>query len=1216
MRRHGVVRYLTSVLPVPQLDYSADAIFGCDGTESFGKVFAMEILATHMRAPGTRVDIEEELDIICPSWIAEKFLGQLLPRALPRYGVGCLVDFPSPVEACAWLEDMETHPRIVVREIEAYVQDLPDSWRFSERLHRDILRRYFNFAKEFECVKLECSTKPQIQYVIEPGPYAIPLSRDEGWDSLLQTLLDDAVSNLENAEAVHQNGVKTFELKTLDQDSLWEQHSGQSRHRELEEYTKTIDIQNLVGRVHGSRVEEPVTKLLDFDPADFLLEKLHIREDVVQHKLRSARSALNVVGGLSLLDENSVSTDVSIGTKHAMMDYTTMIMFELPEVLEDEHLDSILTLKIGTYVRTLMKPNPVELEDLESREIASQDFEKLVVLPELNLETSRFHFLRVPSFVSEQQIRIPEDVFMVIFRAKALPSSTSASDWVYLDWHLSQVGHCNNYGCFHLQRRMLENELHVTVQRDISLAQRMPDHLLLLSLADGSLPDHHAETQCGNNTKEVYSAAYIHASVSNPVLNFSSSVYKVAKAADKNLPDQSLLTDDPRNNFPLARDQVPLAVSGSTSMDSVLSLVKQARQGDTESMQASVNEIYQEGYQGIDNTRNQSHDQTPEVYQVFDSASIAVKNPTPNPPSSSDIDATWSRNLQFSNHVEQELQVPVYTPACHFKELPQMGIKPAPPLQPAYEELRLQQSELDNILQLSGGQGQGPHLIVVANILQPSGSIFLQRRSSYQKILGLENEDLQVVEREMKLPVDLILNPSTCLTVYTKDKLLQCAKSRSPDSEEFLSCVMDMIVDCHMKALSFSFQKWFMIFEELGSNSTIIRILNKLYICSAAFQMRVQGFISPNPIATDSLVLRCIKKTWKISKRPFDSPMAEDMTEGEIYLATFPSLNPLSSHAILCLNVTVAKFISWSNEEQNCALQDFNVRAESLNLLTAQVLYGKLVTSGQRETFSECPWPAASEIVAPEVERHVQAGFTHFPPASEITGCELEDPDGVPPREAHSDLYPPSCPDPILPYDSGEQGISTWNGACRSNDDDEPATFAHHANDRSQQPDCLEETYGCYNPVNVTGILQQWIRKRKGGDRGVNHSGVESKSYYDSLQVPNNESYRERPCVNRFSSSVECTNNTVHPTYKHEAKSELWWASLPKTSGKRPISALEQYRHQRGLSLALQSHKKKLKPAVPSNRSQDHGPSSQLDHSLKISRQSCYKFNAPFGRTI
>lgn len=438
----------------------------------------------------------------------------------------------------------------------------------------------------------------QVQYAIEPGPYAIPLARDgscKNRTSVLQTLLDDASSKLKNAVSVCQNFVKVFELKPSDQDLQLEQYSGQIRHRELEEYTKTIDIQNLVGRVGESEVEESTTKLLDFDPADFLLDKLHIRGNSVQHKLQPASSASSVVGGLSLLNENSVAADIS--NKHAAMNYTMKVMFELPEVLEDRYLDSAFTLKLGTYISTLMKPNPVELEDLDSREVPFQDFEKLVVFPELTLETSRFHFLQVPSFISEHQARIAEDVFKAVFRAKALPSSTSASDWVYLDWHLSQVGHCNNHGCFHLHRRVMEDELRVALQRDAILGKRMPDHLLLLSLAEDSLPWHHTETKCSNK-EEVYPAAYLNASVSTSLLNFSSFLYTAAKAVDKNLSDQSVLTHELRNNLPSVRDQVSLAGSVPTCMDSVLSLMKQARQGelsrDANSMHVLLNESYQE----------------------------------------------------------------------------------------------------------------------------------------------------------------------------------------------------------------------------------------------------------------------------------------------------------------------------------------------------------------------------------------------------------------------------------------------------------------------------------------------------------------------------------------------------------------------------------------------------------------------------------------------
>lgn len=157
---HGVVRYFKSLLPVPRFDYSADELFGFDGSKTYGRVLALEILDDYVRAFETRVDVDEDIDIICPSRVAEQFIGQLLPRALPTCGVNGSTDLHSLVNACTWLEDVGRNSPIVVKEIEAYVQDLPDAWRFGKGLYADIL---LNFAKELECLKLESSTKPQVR---------------------------------------------------------------------------------------------------------------------------------------------------------------------------------------------------------------------------------------------------------------------------------------------------------------------------------------------------------------------------------------------------------------------------------------------------------------------------------------------------------------------------------------------------------------------------------------------------------------------------------------------------------------------------------------------------------------------------------------------------------------------------------------------------------------------------------------------------------------------------------------------------------------------------------------------------------------------------------------------------------------------------------------------------------------------------------------------
>lgn len=155
--------------------------------------------------------------------------------------------------------------------------------------------------------------------------------------------------------------------------------------------------------------------------------------------------------------------------------------------------------------------------------------------------------------------------------------------------------------------------------------------------------------------------------------------------------------------------------------------------------------------------------------------------------------------------------------------------------------------------------------------------------------------------------------------------------------------------------------------------------------------MRVQSFVSGDPACTDDLVLKCIKSVWGMAKRPFDSPMAEHLTEGEVFLQQFPSLNPLSSHAILCLSVQLATFMSWSIEEQVSGVDGFDVPTESLRLFHSQWNYMESERAADAGDCNDNPWPSSSAIMTDheEVDRHDTNGFLYFPPASELIG-ELE----------------------------------------------------------------------------------------------------------------------------------------------------------------------------------------------------------------------------------
>lgn len=105
-----------------------------------------------------------------------------------------------------------------------------------------------------------------------------------------------------------------------------------------------------------------------------------------------------------------------------------------------------------------------------------------------------------------------------------------------------------------------------------------------------------------------------------------------------------------------------------------------------------------------------------------------------------------------------------------------------------------------------------PLVIVAANLMDPDGPVLLRRNSSYQRILALQSEQLQIVERENHLPVDLILSSSTCLIVYTTATMkLSWEKNSSLVYKESSAFIEDTIINCQMKAMNFSFRKCYMV---------------------------------------------------------------------------------------------------------------------------------------------------------------------------------------------------------------------------------------------------------------------------------------------------------------------------------------------------------------------------------------------------------------------
>lgn len=75
----------------------------------------------------------------------------------------------------------------------------------------------------------------------------------------------------------------------------------------------------------------------------------------------------------------------------------------------------------------------------------------------------------------------------------------------------------------------------------------------------------------------------------------------------------------------------------------------------------------------------------------------------------------------------------------------------------------------------------------------------------------------QIIEREMHLPVDLVLSPSTCLFVYTLEKLNVDKAIFSHRPVEVLSAAVEVIIDDHMRASSVAYHRCVMVRYGKGS---------------------------------------------------------------------------------------------------------------------------------------------------------------------------------------------------------------------------------------------------------------------------------------------------------------------------------------------------------------------------------------------------------------
>ncbi|KAL6633889.1 hypothetical protein ACP70R_026560 [Stipagrostis hirtigluma subsp. patula] len=242
-----------------------------------------------------------------------------------------------------------------------------------------------------------------------------------------------------------------------------------------------------------------------------------------------------------------------------------------------------------------------------------------------------------------------------------------------------------------------------------------------------------------------------------------------------------------------------------------------------------------------------------------------------------------------------------------------------------------------------------PEAVVVVNTGNSGKNMLFSRRSSYQQILALEKGGTQVVERDVDLPVDLILSASVCLVWY-ETRTLASELTQSAVTSGITNFVEDIATNLLM-SLSFSFSTCIMVFE--GENhflSAVMDSSDSLYASAASLDMNLQLFFSQTPKSTDQIILSCIGNANRINQAPTPD-ITESASLAESFLTAFPSINPLSAHMILSSG-SLLDFLSWSYEQRIQAVEKYLLPPQSISLFSALCKFGELGES--RSVMTEC----------------------------------------------------------------------------------------------------------------------------------------------------------------------------------------------------------------------------------------------------------------------
>ncbi|KAJ1702152.1 hypothetical protein LUZ63_001931 [Rhynchospora breviuscula] len=879
---------------------------------------------------------------------------------------------------------------------------IPDETQLEKKLRFEILELHIpqsevvRFCKEEDCLEL-CFGLSKIKIPLDKVELDVKITIPYQ-EELLESIYEvkkvpfdfdhvDSYSKKDTSCTVGLNympKVPQFELKDIDWDQEYEKP-----------VTKTDTFNSLLSVMElcsGNHRQEPSLNLKEllpspnFDILSYISKQPEIEPDDEAPRLLPFDSVLEMdlisLNDKILVDKTSAVYVLNHDGTHS--DLPCVVL--LPKV---EMMDLIT----NGNSRIFFDLQPTELDTSEEllRDDMDQakNFYESIVSSELALVDDTFKSLPTP-VLSDEKIYKPCSTSLQELLCAMEPHSFSASDGIYLDWHLLIQGTCERDICSRYKTMVEDvNASTLTAEQEILLEEG--DVVDIIALLEGS-----HENLSIQNHKEVLSEPHFgvfkaensqdHPKHVSSTKEIKAQVQKEEYNGDKRKKEKpvvssakaSMLFESMSQNSDLkfflgARRDVSregIAVGDSRngsciSMEltkAVDVVIEPAQPFAAPKEPTRAADVLVEPTQpfSVPNYPTKAADVLVEPIQPFTvpkyptkAADVLIeptqsftmpKEPT-KPITLKEASMKVKNLLQDSNNTSSK-KPEIYLQ--NFLPTKEKGISTSS--EPANDKVAL---NLPLICSRTMGPTKTPlsGVVVVVNTQCLNKPMLVSRRSSYQKILSLEKEGAQVVERDINLPLDLVFSAGVCLVWYETGAFGNMSTNLT-DGASCIQMFMENIATSVLMSLSYSFSSCVMIFE--GEGNLLAAVMDQsdtLYSAAANLDMNLQLLCSYNPESTDEIILSCITRFTGPTRGLYPG-MPESETLAESFLTKFPSINPFSAHAILSTGGTLIDFLEWSNERRIQAVGKYLVPDESIALFSALCTYGE--TGESKSVMTDC----------------------------------------------------------------------------------------------------------------------------------------------------------------------------------------------------------------------------------------------------------------------